>query len=135
MDFNGDGTVNDLLPGTRVNQFNRGRGHQELSRLVDSYNGEFALKTTLAGQKAPLLKLPADYSFNDNFFTQDLRLSHTVPLGSERARLIMFGEVFSLVNTANLIQLAATSLVSCSSAGLARDLVKSSAPAAHELFS
>jgi hypothetical protein len=104
MDFNGDGTVNDLLPGTRVNQLNRGRGHEELAQLVDSYNREFALKTTLGGQKAPPLKLPADYSFNDNFFTQDLRLSHTVPLGRERARLVVFGEVFNLLNTANLVQ-------------------------------
>ena len=59
---------------------------------------------TPGGQTAPRLTLPADYSFNDSFFTQDLRLSRTFPLGGERARLALFGEVFNLLNTANLVQ-------------------------------
>ena len=104
IDFNGDGTRDDLLPGTRVNQFNRGRGTEDLARLVDSYNQKFAGKETLGGQTAPPITLPADYSFNDSFFTQDLRLSHTVPLGREHVRLILFAEVFNLFNTANLVQ-------------------------------
>jgi hypothetical protein len=103
MDFNGDGTLNDLLPGTRVNQFNRGLDKDDLARLVDSYNQEFAGKPTRGGQKAPPVTLPADYAFGDSFFTQDLRLSHTVPLGSERMRLVLIGEVFNLLNTANLV--------------------------------
>jgi hypothetical protein len=103
VDFNGDGTRDDLLPGTRVNQFNRGRGRDDLAQLVDSYNQEFAGKQTLGGQTAPSVTLPADYSFGDSFFTQDLRLSHTVPLGRERVRLILFGEVFNLLNIANLV--------------------------------
>ena len=103
VDFNGDGTINDLLPGTRVNQFNRGLDKNDLARLVDSYNREFAGKQTLGGQKAPLLTLPAAYAFGDSFFTQDLRLSHTVPLGGERVRLVLIGEVFNLLNVANLV--------------------------------
>jgi hypothetical protein len=35
VDFNGDGRRDDLLPGTRVNQFNRGRGRNDLAQLVD----------------------------------------------------------------------------------------------------
>jgi hypothetical protein len=105
MDFNGDGTQNDLLPGTRVNQFNRGLGKDDLARLVAQYNQQFAGKPTLGGQKAaPTLTLPADYSFGDSFFTQDLRLSRTFSLGSERVRLVLLGEVFNLFNTANLVQ-------------------------------
>jgi hypothetical protein len=104
MDFNGDGTQNDLLPGTKVNQFNRGLGKDDLARLVERYNQEFAGKLTIGGQIAPRLTLPASYSFNDNFFTQDLRLSRTFSFHSERVRLVVLGEVFNLLNTANLIQ-------------------------------
>lgn len=104
VDFNGDGTQNDLLPGTKVNQFNRGLGKDDLAWLVERYNQEFAGRLTLGGQIAPRLTLPANYSFNDNFFTQDLRVSRTFSLGSERVRLVVLGEVFNLFNTANLVQ-------------------------------
>jgi hypothetical protein len=50
------------------------------------------------------VKLPANYSFNDSFFTQDLRISRTFSLGSEHVRLILLAEVFNLLNTANLVQ-------------------------------
>lgn len=49
------------------------------------------------------MTLPANYSFN-NFFTHDLRLSRSFSFGSERVRFVLFGEVFNLFNTANLIQ-------------------------------
>ena len=104
VDFNGDGTTNDLLPGTRVNQFNRGLGKDDLARLVESYNQQYAGKQTAGGQNAPHLTLPANYSFNDNLFSQDLRVSRTFSLGNERVRLVVLAEVFNLLNTANLIQ-------------------------------
>jgi hypothetical protein len=104
VDFNGDGTRDDLLPGTRVNQFGRGLDKDDLARLVDSYNQQFAGKLTGGGQTAPRAVLPAQYSFNDVFFTQDLRLSRTFSLGTERVRLVLLGEVFNLLNTANLVQ-------------------------------
>jgi hypothetical protein len=103
VDFNGDGTRNDLLPGTKVNQFNRGLGKKDLVKLVETYNQNFAGKPTASGQIAPSLTLPANYSFDDNFFTQDLRLSRTFPLATERMRLVVSGEVFNLLNTANLV--------------------------------
>jgi hypothetical protein len=86
-----------------VNQFNRGLGRDDLSRLVERYNREVAGRPTPGGQTAQRLTLPAEYSFNDNFFTQDLRLSRTFPLGGERVRLVLYGEVFNLLNTANLV--------------------------------
>ena len=104
IDFNGDGTQNDLLPGSTVNQFNRGLGKDDLARLVENYNHEFAGKLTASGQIAPRITLPANFSFNDNFFTQDLRLSRSFSLKNEQVRLILFGEMFNLLNTANLIQ-------------------------------
>ncbi len=104
IDFNGDGTQDDLLPGTRVNQFNRGLGKDDLALLVAQYNQQFAGKPTASGPIAPRLTLPANYSFNDNFFSQDVRLSRTFSLGSEHVRLVLIGEVFNLFNTANQIQ-------------------------------
>src|SRR5262249_51432359 len=104
VDFNGDGTQNDLLPGTRVNQFNRGLGKDDLARLVERYNQDSAGKVTPRGQTAPHLTLPSNYAFNHSFFTQDLRLSRTFLLDGERVRLVLLGEVFNLFNTANLIQ-------------------------------
>jgi hypothetical protein len=103
VDFNGDGTTSDLLPETSVNQFNRGPGKNDLARLVERYNQEFAGNRTAGGQTASPLTLPADYAFNDGFFTQDLRVSRSFALGKERVRLSLFGEVFNLFNTANLI--------------------------------
>jgi hypothetical protein len=104
VDFNGDGTLNDLLPGSKVNQFSRGLGKHDLTQLVQTYNNEFANRQTTGGQTAPLLTLPVNYGFHDSFFTQDLRLSRTFSFRSERVRLIVFGEVFNLLNTANLVQ-------------------------------
>lgn len=104
IDFNGDGTRNDLLPGTKVNQFNRGLDEDDLARLVQLYNQEFAGKLTAGGPSAPRLTLPSNYSFNDGFFTQDLRLSRSFLVGGERMRLVLVGEVFNIFNTANLVQ-------------------------------
>lgn len=103
MDFNGDGTVNDLLPGTTVNQFNSALGKADLVRLVDSYNQQYAGRLTAGGQIAPPLTLAAHYSLDDVFFTQDLRLTRTLGL-RRRGRILVFGEVFNLFNTANLVQ-------------------------------
>ena len=104
VDFNGDGTMSDLLPGTKVHQFNRGAGHDELARAVEAYNRQFAGKQSVGGQLAPLVTLPDRSWFHDRFFTQDLRLSRTFLLRGERVRLVVFGEVFNLLNTANLVQ-------------------------------
>lgn len=103
IDFNGDGTRDDLLPGTTVNQFARELDKDDLSRLVDAYNQEFAGKGTAGGQIAPPVTLPAGYSFGDSFFTHDLRLTRTFVLGRDGVRLFAFGEVFNLFNVANLV--------------------------------
>jgi hypothetical protein len=105
MDFNGDGTRSDLLPGTTVNQFGRGLDEGDLERLVADYNQQYAGKPMpgVPSITAPTLRLPETYALDDNFFTQDVRLTHTVPLAHD-VRLLVFGEVFNLLNTANLVQ-------------------------------
>jgi hypothetical protein len=87
-----------------VNRFNRGLSKDELTQLAQTYNNEFANRQTTGGQTAPFLTLPVSYGFHDSFFAQDLRLSRTFSLKSERVRLVLFGEVFNLLNTANLVQ-------------------------------
>jgi hypothetical protein len=103
MDFNGDGSTNDLLPGTRVNQFGRSLDAAVLERLVAEYNEAVADRFFGAvPRKAPRIRLPDEYSFADSFFTQDLRVSRSFRLGSSAIRLFVYGEVFNVVNTANL---------------------------------
>jgi hypothetical protein len=103
VDFDGDGTSDDLLLGTTVNEFNRGSDRDDLLRLVDAYNRDIAGTTTAGGQMTKRIDLPADFALGDTFFAADLRVSHTVLLGGERARLVLFGEVFNLFNVANFV--------------------------------
>jgi len=101
IDFNGDGTFGDLLPGTTVNAFNRGLGRGDLARLVDHFNQTYAGTSDPHGRPIPRLTLPGNYAFGDNFQSLDLRLSRSLVF-HERWRLSLIGEVFNLYNKANL---------------------------------
>jgi len=101
LDLNGDGTINDLLPGTKWNELNRGLGKADLRRLVDDYNRSLAGNRTPTGQVIPRITLPADFEFGDNFFSTDIRLGKIIRL-RDRYELNAFGEVFNLLNIANL---------------------------------
>jgi hypothetical protein len=101
LDFDGDGTLGDLLPGTKVNEFNRGLGKADLQRLVKLFNQTYAGKTDSQGTLIPLVTLPSHFEFGDPLITQDLRLSRTLRLG-EHVQLGLIGEVFNLFNIANL---------------------------------
>jgi hypothetical protein len=100
IDFNGDGTTGDLLPGTTMGQFNRGLGRTDLVRLVHLFNQTYA-GTTAHGRVIPTLILPASYTFGDSLQSLDLRLSRSFIL-HERWHLSLIGEVFNLYNKANL---------------------------------
>jgi hypothetical protein len=101
LDFNGDGNLGDLLPGTTVNEFNRGLGKADLRRLVDLFNRTYAGKMDSHGKLIPLVTLPVHFEFGDPLLTQDVRLSRNFPLG-ERIHLVLIGEVFNLFNISNL---------------------------------
>jgi hypothetical protein len=49
-DFTGDGTVQDLMPGTRFGQFDRGTDASSINRLISSYNSKYGNQPTPAGQ-------------------------------------------------------------------------------------
>ena len=49
-DFTGDGTVQDLLPGTKVGSFNRDFGVNGLTQMINTYNSTVAGNPTPAGQ-------------------------------------------------------------------------------------
>ncbi len=102
IDFNGDGTKSDLLPGTTANVFNRGMDRADLERLVTRFNATYAgTKDGLRMTTIPPLKLPEHYSLGDNFHSLDLRLNRSF-LFHDRWRLSLIGEVFNLYNKANL---------------------------------
>jgi hypothetical protein len=104
LDLNGDGTWDDLLPGTKANQFNRGLGKQDLRRLVDEFNNTYAHGQDPQDPQGDLIApitLPSKFEFGDSFLTQDLRLSRDFKL-HDRWRMNLIGEVFNLFNIPNL---------------------------------
>jgi Carboxypeptidase regulatory-like domain len=101
LDLNGDGTTGDLLPGTTVNEFNRGLGKEDLRLLVNQFNTIYAGKRDAKGAVIRPIVLPSQFAFGDSFSTQDLRLSREFPIG-DRWRLSLIGEAFNVFNIANL---------------------------------
>ena len=101
IDFNGDGTSSDLLPGTTVNAFNRGMGRADLERLVTAFNASYAGTRDSQGAAIKRLTLPNQFEFGDHFHALDLRLTRSFVF-RERWRLSLIGEVFNLYNNANL---------------------------------
>jgi hypothetical protein len=101
IDFNGDGTQGDLLPGTTVDAFNRGMGRSNLEELVAQFNTTRGGTKDAAGRLVPRLALPSHYGLGDNLQSLDLRLTRSFVF-QERWRLLIIGEVFNLYNAANL---------------------------------
>ncbi len=101
IDLNGDGTTGDLLPGTTVNELNRGLSKDDLRRLVADFNSQYAGKKDAKGRLIPTIILPNNFAFGDCLLTQDIRLSRTVAFG-DRYRVMLIGEAFNIFNVANL---------------------------------
>jgi hypothetical protein len=100
IDLNGDGRTDDLLPGSSVNAFNRGKGPKDLEQLVSQFNSteQFDAK----GKTIAKLTLPAQYSLGDNFQALDIRVSRSFPLRNDRLTLRLMLDIFNVYNAANL---------------------------------
>ncbi len=105
-DLNGDGTSNDVLPGTSFNTGNRDISASDLRQLVDQYNAQFAGKPTLRGVGSvfPTLALPSNFDLGDSFQSTEVRLSKEFNIVAERLKLELSGEVFNLFNTSNKLR-------------------------------
>jgi hypothetical protein len=101
IDLNGDGTRGDTLPGLKVNSLNRGTSKEELARLVNEFNAQFAGRTDAQGATIPPLVLPRNFEFGDNFQAHDIRFSRNFKFG-ERVNVQGLVEIFNIFNTANL---------------------------------
>jgi outer membrane receptor for ferrienterochelin and colicin len=103
VDPTGAGLPGDLpLPGAGYNQFGITLGTSDLVRLVNAFNQQYAGTVTPRNQKVPTITLPANFSFGRNSFSMDFRLTKAFKLYKERAKLLLFGEVFNVLNYANL---------------------------------
>lgn len=101
VDFNGDGTSGDRLPGVSYNAFNRSRSKSDFEKRVADFNSTLAGTRTSRGQLIPRIVLPANYNFGDRSATTDLRLSKVIAF-RERYKITLIGEAFNLFNVANL---------------------------------
>jgi len=121
-DLDGDGTVQDPLPGTRRGSFGRDVGVSGLNQLISNFNGQVASSFTPAAQAlintglftpdqlrslgatinagTPISSAPADQVELDAFSTTDVRFSRVISIG-ERLRLEPMVEVFNLFNIGN----------------------------------
>ena len=78
---------------------------------MNDFNQNYAKdgnQRTSRGQLIPILRLPDNFEFGKNFYSQDLRLSKIFQY-RERYKLTVFGEVFNMFNIANRYNVAAVS--------------------------
>jgi hypothetical protein len=101
-DFYGTGIDQFLLPGSGTNQFNFGLGKSDLINLVNRYNQTYAGKAgPNPAQIFPTVTLPQNFSTGHVFNSQDVRVTKMIKF-AERFQWQVLGEVFNLLNTANL---------------------------------
>ena len=115
MDFNGDGRVNDLLPGTTVNQFGRGRSTRATSRnwsrtTTSSSPG----RVGDGGQTASRLTLPADYYVRR-------QLLHAGPSVDSKAFEFEPPPGSRIIRVRRCLSTCSTRPISCSTAVTSRD--------------
>jgi hypothetical protein len=111
VDLTGSGNTTTPLPGLSLNCINNGCSSSDIVNAVNNWNSTYAGKPdarcpnpTAANNtctKNPTLQVPTHFFFGRPFFSQDVRVTKTFKLFSERYKLAVFGEVFNLFNYAN----------------------------------
>ncbi len=105
VDLDGDGQDTAFLPGWNVPD--RKPTKERLEKAVAAWNAAYPdlpngqRPRTSRNQTIPRLTLPADYSFGDNFSSQDIRITKIIQF-RERYKLNLFIEGFNVFNIANL---------------------------------
>jgi hypothetical protein len=105
VDLDGDGIDTAFLPGWNVPD--RKPTKERLEKAVAEWNAKYPdlangqRPRTSRGQTIPRLSLPANYSFGDNFSSQDIRVTKIFTF-RERYKLNVFAEAFNVLNIANL---------------------------------
>jgi hypothetical protein len=97
-DFYGTGIDQFLLPGSGTNRFNFGLGKSDLVQLVNQYNRPTA---ETRAEPGATVTLPRDFELGRTFNSQDLRVTKIFRF-RERLEWQVFGEVFNVLNMANL---------------------------------
>jgi len=100
-DLNGDGTFADTLPGLKVNDLGRGTSRTQFLQLVNTFNATLAGKTDAQGATIKTLIVPTNFTFGDDFQSEDIRITKTFKI-RERMQVQGFFEVFNLFNFSNL---------------------------------
>jgi hypothetical protein len=100
-DLNGDGTTSDNLPGLKFNDLGRGTSRTQFLQLVNTFNATLAGKPDAAGATIKTLIVPANFTFGDDFQSEDIRITKTFKV-RERMQIQGFFEVFNLFNISNL---------------------------------
>jgi hypothetical protein len=114
VDLDGDGTSREPLPGLSYNCFNRGCGKDELEAAIQQWNATYYPNGKPNGTTIPFKPdargnrnipyidpLPANHQLGDWFSSQDIRLTKRFTW-KDRYHLTVFGEMFNVLNIANL---------------------------------
>ena len=103
VDLNGSGAgTTTPLPGFPLNGINNGASVPAMVSAINTWNSTMAGKQDARGKTIPFIQVPSGNAFYGRVGeSQDLRLTKTFTF-KERYRLSLFGEVFNVLNYANI---------------------------------
>ncbi|MEK6322490.1 MAG: carboxypeptidase regulatory-like domain-containing protein [Acidobacteriota bacterium] len=120
FDIEGDGTFTFRLPGSTIGSFGHNMNANDIRRLVNEYNANFAApqntpltgipkgpQRDIVGTAFPFIVLPEKFAFGDSFMTHDLRVTRVIQI-HENVRLNLIAEGFNIFNIANLTGFSGT---------------------------
>jgi hypothetical protein len=107
IDLNGDASVNDYVPGTTRNVFNRGKDAETMA-LVNAWR---ALQPPNALNPRGLGPIDASQIDTNEYFGLDMRVTKAFPF-RDRQRVEVIAQVFNILNRTNLLAAWTTNVLS-----------------------